>query len=85
MIIQNIKMWRVKTRHLSSPQIKLKHMTTIWKGKMEFWFEVLDAFSAAGINYSADRSNWTIKVADEQVTRANGILMEINSELEAGW
>ena len=60
-------------------------MTTIWRGKMEFWFEVLDAFSASGIRYSADRQTWTIKVADEQVNRANGILMEINSELEAGW
>ena len=60
-------------------------MTTIWKGKMEFWFEVLDAFGASGIKYSADRQNWTIKVDDDQVDQANGILMEINAELEAGW
>jgi len=60
-------------------------MTTIWKGKMNLWFEVLDAFGTAGIRYSANRQNWTIKVDDEQVNEANGILMEINSELEASW
>ena len=59
-------------------------MTTIWKGKMDFWFEVLDAFSAAGIKYSVDRQRWTIKVNEEQVDQANSILMEINAELEAG-
>ena len=60
-------------------------MVQIWKGKMEFWFEVLDAFSANGIKYSANRQNWTIKVNEDQVTAANGILSEINMELEAGW
>lgn len=60
-------------------------MVQIWKGRMEFWFEVLDAFSASGIKYSANKQNWSIKVNEDQVTQANGILSEINAELEAGW
>ena len=51
-------------------------MITIWKGKMDFWFEVLDAFSANGIRYSADHQRWIIKVAEDQVDQANGVLME---------
>ena len=60
-------------------------MITIWKGKMDFWFEVLDAFSANGIRYSADHQRWIIKVDEDQIDQANGILMDINAELEAGW
>ena len=60
-------------------------MVQIWKGKMEFWFEVLDAFSANGIKYSANKKNWSIEVSEKQVVRANAILAEVNSELEAGW
>lgn len=60
-------------------------MIQIWKGKMEYFDEVLDSFFACGIKYKADRKNWTIEVDKNQVALANSILMEVNMELEAGW
>ncbi len=63
----------------------LDDMQVVWRGKNPYWFEILDSFSAQGIRYSADRQKHVIKVASKDYTRAYGILMELNSELEAGW
>lgn len=63
----------------------LDDMQVVWRGKNPYWFEILDAFSAQGIRYSADRQKYVIKVAAKDYTQAYGILMELNNELEAGW
>ena len=63
----------------------MNEMQVIWRGKNPFWFEILDAFASAGIKYAADRQSYVIKVASKDYDQANGILMDLNTELEAGW
>ena len=60
-------------------------MQVIWRGKNPFWFEILDTFASSGIRYAADRQAYVIKVADKDFDQANGILMDLNTELGAGW
>ena len=63
----------------------MKNMITIWRGKTEYFDEMVDTLKGYGLTVDADKKKYTISVAENEVTRANGLLMELNSELEAGW
>jgi len=58
---------------------------TIWSGKTEHFDEILDTLDCAGIKTEVDRKNWVIKVDRKRYNEANGMLMDLNSVLEAGW
>jgi len=60
-------------------------MTQIWKGKTEYFHEMVDALMCAGIKTEVDSKKWTISVDSKNYGQANGILMELNQLLEAGW
>jgi hypothetical protein len=60
-------------------------MTQIWKGKTEYFDEIVDTFLSAGIKTEYDEKKWTISVADESYSYAYGMLCELNSLLQAGW
>ena len=60
-------------------------MTQIWKGRTEYFDEMVDALMCAGIKMTVDKKQWTISVADKDYSQANGILMDLNQLLEAGW
>lgn len=61
------------------------NLMTVWSGKTKHWDEIIDAFANAGIKRDVDKKTWTIKVDSDRYSEAYGILMELNSMLEAGW
>jgi len=60
-------------------------MTQIWYGKTEYFDEIVESFLCAGIKTEYDTKKWTISVDDKDYVQANGILMDLNQLLEAGW
>ena len=60
-------------------------MIQIWKGKTDYFDEMVDALKCAGIKTEVDNKKWTISVDSKNYCQANGILMELNELLGAGW
>jgi hypothetical protein len=57
----------------------------IWKGKTEYFDEIVDSFLSAGIKVDVDYKKHIIAVEEKDYDQAYGILMELNQALEAGW
>jgi hypothetical protein len=60
-------------------------MMQIWSGKTDYFDEIVDTFECAGIKCEVDKKKWTIKVDSNRYDEASGMLMDLNSLLEAGW
>ena len=60
-------------------------MTQIWKGKTEYFDEIVDTFLSAGIKTEYDEKKWIISVADGSYFHAQEMLCELNTLLQAGW
>lgn len=61
------------------------NFVVVWSGRTEYFDEIVDSLFTAGIKCEVDKQKSTIRVPKERYDEANGILMELNSILEAGW
>jgi hypothetical protein len=57
----------------------------VWSGRTEYFDEIIDTFASAGIKREVDEKNWVIKVERSRYNEAYGMLMDLNTVLEAGW
>tara|TARA_B110000503_G_C7029844_1_gene363523 strand:+ start:140 stop:370 length:231 start_codon:yes stop_codon:yes gene_type:complete len=60
-------------------------MVEVWRGKDKYFDEIVDAIASSGIKYEVNKKAWTISVDRKDYSQANGILMDLNECLEAGW